>query len=76
MGAVQSALSISHTLPGLDLYHADLAQTLTAAGLELDDLDHDLSDLLEVCSTAVSLSSYAVRAPVRTKVASCERLQL
>ena len=31
--------------PGLDLYHADPAQPLTTAGVELDDLDHDLSDL-------------------------------
>ena len=33
--------------PGLDLYCADLAQSLTTAGEELDDLDHDLSDLSE-----------------------------
>ena len=31
--------------PGLDLYYADPAQPLTAAGEELDDLDHDLSNL-------------------------------
>ena len=31
--------------PGLDLYYADPAQPLTTAGEELDDLDHDLSDL-------------------------------
>ena len=31
--------------PGLDLYYADPAQPLTAAGEELDDPDHDLSDL-------------------------------
>ena len=29
--------------PGLDLYYADPAQHLEAAGEELDDLDHDLS---------------------------------
>ena len=33
--------------PGLDLYHADPAQSLTTAGEGLDDLDHDLSDLSE-----------------------------
>ena len=33
--------------PGLDLYYyADPARPLTTAGEELDDLDHDLS---EVC---------------------------
>ena len=31
--------------PGLDLCLTDPAQHLTAAGEELDDLDHDLSDL-------------------------------
>ena len=31
----------------MDLYYADLAQPLTTAGEELDDLDHDLSDLSE-----------------------------
>ena len=31
--------------PGLDLHYTDPAQLLTAAGEELDDLDHDLSDL-------------------------------
>ena len=36
---------IYHMLPGLDLYYADTAQPLTAAGEELDDPDHDLSDL-------------------------------
>ena len=34
----------------MDLYHADLAQPLVTAGEELDDVDHDLSDLSEVCS--------------------------
>ena len=33
---------------GLDLYSADPAQPLTTLGEELDDLDHDLSDLCEV----------------------------
>ena len=33
--------------PGLDLYHqhAEPAQSLITAGEEVDDLDHDLSDL-------------------------------
>ena len=31
--------------PGLNLYYAHPAQPLTTAGEELDDLDHDLSDL-------------------------------
>ena len=31
--------------PGLRLYCADRAQSLTKVGGELDDLDHDLSDL-------------------------------
>ena len=31
--------------PGLDLYYADPAQHLITAGQELDDLDHDLSDV-------------------------------
>ena len=31
--------------PGLDLHYADPAQPLTTAREELDDLDHDLSDL-------------------------------
>ena len=34
--------------PGLDLYDADPGQPFTTAGKELDDLDHDLSDLSEV----------------------------
>ena len=29
----------------VDLYHTDPAQHLTTAGYDLDDLDHDLSDL-------------------------------
>ena len=32
----------------LDLYYAHPAQPLTAAGDELDDLDHDISNLSEV----------------------------
>ena len=36
--------------PGLDLLYADPAQPLTMAGEEQDDLDHDLSDLSEVCN--------------------------
>ena len=32
-------------LPGLDPYYAFPAQPLTTAGEDLDDLDHDLSDL-------------------------------
>ena len=40
---------IYHLFPGLDLYHTDPAQPLTTAGEELDYLDHDLSDLSEVC---------------------------
>ena len=32
--------------PGLDLHYADPAQHPRRAGEELDDLDHDLSDLL------------------------------
>ena len=31
--------------PGLVLYYTDPAQPLTTAREELDDLDHDLSDL-------------------------------
>ena len=31
--------------PGMGLYFADPAQPLTTAREELDDLDHDLSDL-------------------------------
>ena len=38
-------LRYGHVFPGLDLYCADPAQPLTTAGEELDDLDHDLSDL-------------------------------
>ena len=38
-----------HVFPGLDLYHADPAQPVITTGKELDDLDHDLSDLSEVC---------------------------
>ena len=40
--------------PGLGLYYADPAQPLSTAGEELDDLydlDHDLSDLSEVCNS-------------------------
>ena len=36
---------ISHVFPGLDLYDADHEQSLTMAGEELDELDHDLSDI-------------------------------
>ena len=35
---------------GSDLYHADLAQPLTTAGEDGDDLDHDLSDLSQMCT--------------------------
>ena len=35
--------------PGLDLYYTDPAQPLTTAHEELDDLDHYLSCLFEVC---------------------------
>ena len=31
--------------PDFDMYWADPAHPLTTAGEELDDLDHDLSDL-------------------------------
>ena len=34
--------------PGLDLHYADPAQSLTTAGEELDDLDHDISDLSDL----------------------------
>ena len=47
---------IYHMYPGLDLYHAGPAQTLTTAGEELDDLDHDLSDLCEVCKLSLDKS--------------------
>ena len=48
---------IYHMFPGLDVYYNVYpAQPLTAAGQELDDLDHDLSDLSQVC-TFRSLSS-------------------
>ena len=33
---------------GLDLYHADPEQPRTTAGEQLDDLDHDLSDLSQL----------------------------
>ena len=39
---------IYHRFPGLDMYCTDPAQPLTTAGGELDDLDHDLSDLSDV----------------------------
>ena len=40
--------------PGLDLYYADPAQSLTAAGDELDHLDHELSELCKVLRLAKS----------------------
>ena len=40
---------IWHTFPGSDLCCAGLVQPLTTAGEELDDLDHDLSDLCDIC---------------------------
>ena len=40
---------VYYRFAGLDLCYADPAQPLTTAGDELDDLDHDLSDLSEVC---------------------------
>ena len=36
---------IKHMFPGLDLYYTYPAQPLTTGREELDDLDHDLSDL-------------------------------
>ena len=33
---------------GLGLYYADPAHKITTAGEEIDDLEHDLSDLSEV----------------------------
>ena len=43
-------MTYEHMFPGLDPYYAGPAQPLTTAGEELDDLDHDLSDLSEVCN--------------------------
>ena len=43
-------MTYEHMFPGLDPYYAGPAQPLTTAGEELDDLDHDLSDLSEVCT--------------------------
>ena len=42
--------------PGLDLYNTDPAQALATTGKELDDLDHDLSDLCEVCTVSLRIS--------------------
>ena len=33
---------------GLDLYYEDPVQPLTTAGEEVDDLDHDVSDLSDL----------------------------
>ena len=45
--AVSSA-RYSNDLFGLDLCHADPARPLASAGVEPDDLDHDLSDLSDL----------------------------
>ena len=54
---------VQHMLPGLDLYHADPAQPVTTASEEPEDLDHDLSDLSEVCNgwPAAQLRSLSAR---------------
>ena len=51
--------------PRLDPYYADPAQPLATAGEELDDLDHDLSDLSEVCpfSSALYRNMYITLIP-------------
>ena len=51
---------LGHVSCGLDLYYADPAQPLTAAGGELDYLDHDLSDLSEVCKLEHRHAKYDV----------------
>ena len=43
---------IYYRFAGLDLCYADPAQPLTTADEQLDDLDHDLSDLSEVGKSA------------------------
>ena len=43
--SVRITCMICIMFPGLDLYYTDPAQSLTTAGEELDDLDHDLSVL-------------------------------
>ena len=47
--------------PDLDLYYADLAQSLTTGGEELDDLDLDLSDLSHVSDQDSELSVRGVQ---------------
>ena len=47
--------------PDLDLYYADLAQSLTTGGEELDDLDLDLSDLSHVSDLDSELSVRGVQ---------------
>ena len=39
---------IWHIYPGLDLCYVDPAQLLTKAGEELNDVDHDLSEVWTV----------------------------
>ena len=43
---------LQHIVPGLDLYYTDPAQHLITAGQDLDDLDHDLPDLSDMCKFA------------------------
>ena len=49
--------------PGLDLYYADPARSLTTAGEELDDLDHDVSrgvKLLIVHANSLTTSTHSL----------------
>ena len=51
--------------PGLDLHYTDPAQHLRTAGDELDDLDHDLSDLFEVWKHLGSKRATSIAAQLR-----------
>ena len=44
--------------PGLDLYYADPAQSLTTVGEEIDYLDHELSHLFELWITTSETSCH------------------
>ena len=48
------------SLTGLDLYYADLAKRITTAGEELDDLGHDLYDLLMISPSCAQFTELRV----------------
>ena len=62
---------ISDTLPSLDLYYTDPAQHVITAGLEVDDLDRDLSGL-SVRRVLRSGQSFVL--PFRQKMIVMDRL--